>query len=77
MRSRFTAVVLSLVCLSIGVALGQVLYGHLVGTVTDPQQAAVVGATLSIKNNATGYTVDTKTDDRGAYDIQKVPVPRV
>jgi hypothetical protein len=59
--------------LSAAIAVGQVLYGTLVGTVTDPQQAAVVGATVSIKNNATGYSVETKTSDRGTYEIPNIP----
>jgi hypothetical protein len=54
-------------------AAAQVLYGVLVGNVTDPQQGAVVGATVSIKNNATNYAVETKTDERGAYEIRNVP----
>src|SRR5262245_412711 len=54
-------------------ALPQVLYGSLVGNVTDPQQAAIVGATVSIKNDATGYAAETKTDDRGAYDLRNIP----
>jgi hypothetical protein len=56
-----------------GVAIGQVLYGSLVGLVTDPQQAAIVGATVAIKNRATGYSVESKTDDRGAYEILNIP----
>jgi hypothetical protein len=51
----------------------QVLYGNLVGNVTDPQQAAVVGAVVSIRNNATSYALGTKTDDRGAYEIRNIP----
>src|SRR5438552_12546965 len=64
------------VCLALlltGIAVGQVLYGTLVGTASDPQQAAVSGATVTIKNNATGYTVQVKTDDRGAYEIPNIP----
>lgn len=54
-------------------ASAQVLYGVLVGNVTDPQQGAVVGASVSIRNNATNYSSDAKTDDRGAYEIRNVP----
>src|SRR5687768_12173289 len=54
-------------------AQSQVLYGSLVGNVTDPQQAAVVGAAVSIKNEATGYAAETKTDDRGAFDLRNLP----
>src|SRR6185295_14863191 len=38
-----------------------------------PQQAAVVGATVTIRNNATGYSASVKTDDRGAYEIRNIP----
>jgi hypothetical protein len=70
---RKAVVLLALVCLLSGLALGQVLYGNLVGLVTDPQQAAIVGASVSIKNNATGYTSDAKTDDRGTYEFKNLP----
>src|SRR5258706_5298662 len=71
---KLRVLVFALLSLSIAsIGVGQVLYGTLVGTVTDPQQAAVVGAHVSIKNNATGYAVEVKTDDRGAYEIANIP----
>ncbi len=70
---RVMAFVLTLVSLSGGVAVGQVLYGTLVGNVTDPQQAAVVGAQVTIKNLATNYAVEAKSDDRGAYELRNLP----
>jgi hypothetical protein len=60
-------------CLLSGLAIGQVLYGNLVGNVTDPQQASVVNAVVSVKNNATGYSTETKSDERGAYEIRNIP----
>src|SRR5713226_8979313 len=63
----------ALAFLSAGILVGQVLYGTLVGNVSDPQQAAVVGAAVSIKNNATGYSVEVKTNDRGGYEIPNIP----
>ena len=59
-------IALAAVCLTSGLAVGQILYGNLVGNVTDAQQAAVVSAAVTIKNNATGYSAATKTDFRGA-----------
>jgi hypothetical protein len=41
--------------------------------VTDPQQAAIVGADVSIKNDATGYSAAAVTDDRGVYEIRNIP----
>jgi len=75
-RVKFTRSVFALLFASLlvtGTANAQVLYGNLVGNVTDPQQAAITGATVSIKSPATGYTVDTKTDDRGVYEIRNIP----
>jgi hypothetical protein len=70
--ARFCALllVLSLAGLS---AYAQVLYGTLVGNVTDPQQGAVAGATATLSNKATGFTQETKADDRGAYEFRNVP----
>lgn len=45
----------------------QVLYGSLVGSVTDPNGAAISGAKVEITNVATGAVTTTTTDDRGAY----------
>jgi hypothetical protein len=69
---RLVTVALGSLVLS-ATAYGQVLYGNLVGTVTDPQQAAVVKAVVSIKNNATGYSASTETGDRGAYELGNIP----
>src|SRR5678815_5115607 len=59
--------------LSAGAMSAQVLYGSLVGNVTDPQQAAVLNAAVTINNKATGYTLSTKTDERGAYEFLNLP----
>lgn len=59
-------------CLS-AAGSAQVLYGTLVGNVTDPQQAAVVGAVVKVVNAATGYTAETVTSDRGAYELRNIP----
>ena len=66
-------VLAAILCAVDRMAIGQVLYGNLVGTVTDPQQAAVVNASVTINSKATGYTVTAKTDDRGAYELSNIP----
>jgi hypothetical protein len=52
------------------IAIGQVLYGSLTGTVTDPSGAAVPGAKLQILNVNTGISKPAATDDRGAYLVE-------
>ncbi|HEV8169112.1 MAG TPA: carboxypeptidase-like regulatory domain-containing protein, partial [Pyrinomonadaceae bacterium] len=64
---------LSLLVLSIllvpAAARAQVLYGSLVGNVTDPNGAAVTGAKVDLTNVATGDVSTATTDDRGAYSF--------
>jgi len=75
---RRSAQYLTLALLSIlfvsSVALGQVLYGSIVGTVTDPNGAAVPGAAVELTNLATGAVSSTKTDDNGAYTINDLQI---
>ena len=55
-------------------ALAQVLYGSLVGNVTDPNGAAVSGAKVELTNVATGDVSTIMTDDRGAYSVNDLQV---
>ena len=48
---------------------GQVLYGSVTGNVTDPNGAAVPGATVEITNINTGIKKDAMTDERGGYSF--------
>src|SRR5262245_27284668 len=73
MKLRPIGLALAVFLLSSSLSFGQILYGNLVGNVTDPQQAAVVHASVAIKNNATGYSASAATDDRGAYEIRNIP----
>ncbi len=50
----------------------QVLYGSVVGTVTDPTGAVVPGATVSITNSQTGQTREGTSDATGYYSILNV-----
>jgi hypothetical protein len=50
-------------------ASAQVLYGSLVGNVTDPSGAAVPDATVTVVNTETGQTRRATTDVAGAYSL--------
>src|SRR5215213_8047654 len=56
------------------VTWAQVLYGSLVGNVTDPNGAAVSGAKVELTNVATGDVSNVMTDDRGAYSLNDLQV---
>ena len=54
-------------------AIGQTLYGSLVGTVTDESGLAVPGATVKITQSETNQTRDTTTSAVGGYNFPNIP----
>jgi hypothetical protein len=51
----------------------QTLYGAIVGNVTDPQKAALPGATVRAVNTGTSVAVETVTDASGGYAFRNLP----
>jgi hypothetical protein len=47
--------------------------GTLEGTVTDPSGAAIVGATVSIRNRLTGFRRSVSSDPQGAFRLANLP----
>ena len=60
------------IALAAAPARAQVLYGSIVGTVTDAQGAHVPGATVTIVNKETNLTRDTVTNAEGQYSLTNV-----
>ncbi|MBA2602877.1 MAG: TonB-dependent receptor [Acidobacteria bacterium] len=50
----------------------QLLYGSIVGTVTDAQGALIPGATVTIVNKETNFTREATTNEQGAYNLANV-----
>src|SRR3954465_9782887 len=63
---------LTLLALELRVADAQVLYGSILGTVTDPSGAVVPKAEVNAVNPQTGETRNAKADDGGRYTISNV-----
>src|SRR5262245_61906089 len=61
----------ALLCLvlisAVSVARGQVLYGSIVGNVTDASDAPVPGASVTITNKENGQTRQVTTNEAGGY----------
>src|SRR2546428_12561967 len=79
MRARFREIILCcLLALGLSATYGvqhlkaQVLYGSVVGTVTDQSGAVVPKATVTITNVNTGQAREGTTDDAGYYSIPNV-----
>ena len=72
MKSVRVATFMAAVCLQIPSANAQVLYGTVLGNVTDPSESSVAGATVQLSNKDTGYSAETKTDDRGFYEFRNL-----
>jgi len=50
-------------------ASGQAVYGSIIGTVTDPSGAAVVGAKVTVADESKGTTQETTTNGSGNYSV--------
>ena len=69
-KGFFVLVVLALVGLPV---FGQsTAAGSLTGTVTDPTGAVVPGASVTVKNDATGQEFAAKTNDEGMFNISSL-----
>lgn len=73
LSARYLALLVSLFVL-VPNARAQVLYGSLVGNVTDPNGAAVSDAKVEVTNVTTGVVSSVMTDDRGAYALHDLQV---
>jgi hypothetical protein len=61
---------LSLLCsLWVPSALGQAVYGSILGSVTDPSGAAVSGAKVSVTSQTKNVTTDATSNESGNYDV--------
>src|SRR5215471_8634249 len=54
------------------VSSAQVLYGSIVGNVTDPSGGVVVNADVTVMNKSTGLTRQVATDQTGYFAIQNL-----
>jgi Carboxypeptidase regulatory-like domain/TonB dependent receptor len=72
-KLRFFLVSLCLLSSALTV-MAQIQNGEFSGTVTDPSNAAVPGAKVSITNQATNFLVTVTTNQSGVYDAKELPV---
>jgi hypothetical protein len=76
-RAVITLSYLTIGLLSLGyesnIASAQVLYGSIVGTVTDQANAVVPKTVVTVKNTSTGLSRQVTTDDAGYYSITNLP----
>jgi len=74
MRSlKFLAIVATLLLIATGLCLAQTETGTITGSVTDPSDAVVTGATITVKNINTGAVRTATTNTAGNYTITNLP----
>jgi hypothetical protein len=62
------------VVLSAAIVVGQTFRGTILGSVTDPSGAFISGATVKIRNIATGLERTTTTSADGSYSLPELPI---
>jgi len=62
------------VLLSTAMFVGQTFRGTILGSVTDPSGAVVAGATVKLRNVATGLERTTTTSADGSYTVPELPI---
>src|SRR5260221_2795783 len=62
------------VLLSTAMLVGQTFRGTILGSVTDPSGAVVAGATVKVRNVATGLERTTATSGDGSYAVPELPI---
>ena len=62
------------VLLSTALLVGQTFRGTILGSVTDPSGAFVAGATVKVRNVATGLERSTVTSGDGSYAVSELPI---
>lgn len=71
-----TAIFLVLISLGTGVALGQITQGSLTGTIKDPGQLPVPGASITIRNLLTNEQFKSTTNSEGVFELPSLPPGR-
>lgn len=71
--SRFLLAALAAAVCWPATASAQVLYGSVIGNVSDSSGAAIPEANVTILNSATGFTRQVQTNHLGQFDIPSVP----
>jgi len=71
---RFAVCLAALCPLLATFLIAQGTSGRILGRVTDPAGAVLPNAKVTLVNEATGVSRDTKTNDGGDYDFVEVPV---
>src|SRR5271156_5555612 len=62
------------VLLSTAMLVGQTFRGTILGSVTDPSGAVIAGATVKLRNVATGLERSTETSADGSYSVPELPI---
>ena len=61
------------ICLSINVASAQLYSGSITGVISDPSNAMIPGAQVTVEDQAKGFVFHVVTDNSGRYLLRSVP----
>ena len=73
-KNEFLIVVLAAVLLCTGIAVAQEAGASITGKITDPSGAAVVNATVTLRDVDRGSAFRTQSNEEGVYNLPRVPI---
>jgi hypothetical protein len=73
-RSACSVLFIAVLLWGATVTSAQVTTGTILGTVTDPSDAAIAGAAVTVTDEGTGISHSFTTDEQGRYSIPELPV---
>src|SRR5580658_9615021 len=73
-KNEFPIVVLALVSLCTAIGMAQETGASVTGKITDPSGAAVVDATVTLRDVDRGAAFRTQTNQEGVYNLPRVPI---
>jgi len=73
MNRRILPLLLTLIVAAVSVGWSQSITATLRGTVHDAAGAVIPGATVTVRNNGTGITHTTTTNNTGDYVVLQLP----
>jgi hypothetical protein len=74
LRTSAALLLFLIFCLSRTATLAQTSQAGIMGTITDEKKEVIPGANVQVRNESTGFTTNTTTNQKGEYTLSQLPL---